>query len=53
MLLKRKCNRKTRPARQAQHKFATIVDAVLLSLSYDTRKAMKGHGVASDICPSS
>lgn len=52
MLLKRKRNRETWPARQAQHKFATIVDAVLLSLSHDTGKAMKAHSVPGDIRPS-
>src|SRR5262249_7563492 len=51
--LKRKRNRETRPARQAQHKFATILDAMLSSLSYDTGKAMKGHRVPGNIRPSS
>jgi hypothetical protein len=51
--LKRKRYRKTRPARQAQHKFTAIVDAMLLSFSDDTGKAVKGFGLSHDIRPPS
>ena len=51
-ILQRQRNRKSRPPRQAYHKFAAIVNPVLLCFGDDTRKAVKRLCLAFDARPS-